>query len=156
MGYCVVLYAMPEDSSRLVYLLVYKNQHRDGLRLTRHGREAMKCVSFPSWRTRAKYAGPQAPHPHAPDEDDGKRIATLFCVHRTLILGRSEQNLIGLFRRFSLIHRLLEILQSAGCLGVGGVERDRLLEKRQDSRLATITQTPLTLSHEDSRERLVE
>jgi hypothetical protein len=47
-SYCVALYAMPEDSSRLVELLVFKNQHRDGLRLTRHGREAMQCVSFRS------------------------------------------------------------------------------------------------------------
>jgi hypothetical protein len=47
-GYCVALYAMPEDSSRSVELLVFKNQHRDGLSLTRHGREAMQCVSFPS------------------------------------------------------------------------------------------------------------
>jgi hypothetical protein len=38
---------MPEDSSRSVYLLVYKNQHRDRLNLTRHGREAMQCVSLP-------------------------------------------------------------------------------------------------------------
>jgi hypothetical protein len=46
-GYRVVLYAMPEDASRSVELLVFKNQHRDGLSLTQHGREAMQCVSFP-------------------------------------------------------------------------------------------------------------
>jgi hypothetical protein len=46
-GYCVVLYAMPEDSSRSVSLFVFKNQLRDGFSLTRYGREAMQCVSFP-------------------------------------------------------------------------------------------------------------
>jgi len=46
-GYCVVLYAVPDDSSRSVELLVFKNQHRDGFSLTQHGREAMQCVSFP-------------------------------------------------------------------------------------------------------------
>jgi hypothetical protein len=45
-GYCVVLYAIPEDSSKSVELLVFKNQHRDGLSLTRHGREAIQCVTF--------------------------------------------------------------------------------------------------------------
>jgi FAD binding domain len=49
-GYCVALYAMPEDSSRSVELLVFKNQQRDALSLTRHGLEAMQCVSFPSSR----------------------------------------------------------------------------------------------------------
>ena len=47
-GYYDILYAMPEDSSRSVDLLVFKNQHRDRSSLVRHGREAMKCVSFPS------------------------------------------------------------------------------------------------------------
>ena len=47
-GYYDILYAMPEDSSRSVDLLVFKNQHRDRSSLVRHGRKAMKCVSFPS------------------------------------------------------------------------------------------------------------
>jgi hypothetical protein len=46
--YCVILYAIPEDSSSSVEQLVFKNQHRDGFSLTRYGRDAMQCVSFPS------------------------------------------------------------------------------------------------------------
>jgi hypothetical protein len=46
-GHFVILYAMPDDSSRSVSLPVFKNQHRDGFSLIRHGREAMQCVSFP-------------------------------------------------------------------------------------------------------------
>jgi hypothetical protein len=42
-----ILDAMPVDSSRSSYLLVSKNHHHSRLSRTRHGRTAVKCMSFP-------------------------------------------------------------------------------------------------------------